>query len=113
METYGYGIILIMVVTMLWHPILYGYDKPLYTLPLTYWLLSTFRQTAMSEYSMMASTLQFSQVIDTSNINTIGDIIGTSLLHEVQHQARMEITLTPVLWQLTKLQELIEQFPTE
>ena len=45
---------------------------------------------------MMASTLQFDQVIDTSNINTVNDNIGTSLLHEVQHQARIEIILTPI-----------------
>ena len=39
----------------------------------------------------MASTLQFDQVIDASDINTVGDIIGTSLPHEVQRQVRMEI----------------------
>ena len=63
METYGYGIILIMIVTMLWYPVLHGYDKLSYTLALTFWLLCTFGQTAMSEHSTMASTLQFDQVI--------------------------------------------------
>ena len=49
-----------------------------------------------SEYSTIASTLQFGQVINTSNINTIGDIIGTSLPYEVSHQARMDITSPPI-----------------
>ena len=70
-EIYGYGIILIMIVTMLWHPVLHGYNKPLYNLALTFWLLRTFGQMAMSEHSTMASKLQFGQVIETSNINTI------------------------------------------
>ena len=113
METYGHGIILIMIMTMLWHPVLHGYNKLLYYMALTFWLLRTFRQTAMSEHSMMASTLQFDQVINTSNINTVGDIIGTSLPHEVRRQARMEITPTPIQQWLTKPQELMEQFPTE
>ena len=113
METYDYGIIFIMIVTMLWHPVLHGYNKRLYYMALTFWSLPTFGQTATSEHSTMASTLQFDQVIDASNINTVGDIIGTSLPHEVQCQARMEITPTPIQQWLTKPQELTEQFPTE
>ena len=35
METYGHGIILIMIVTMLWHPVLHGYDKQSYYMALT------------------------------------------------------------------------------
>ena len=83
METYGHGIILIMIVTMLWHPVLHGYDKRSYYMALTFWSPPTFGQTATSEHSTMASILQFDQVIDASNINTVSDIIGTSLPHEV------------------------------
>ena len=61
----------------------------------------------------MASTLQFDQVIDASDINTVGDIIGTSLPHEVQCQVRMEDIPPPIQRQPTKPQELTEQFPTE
>ena len=68
---------------------------------------------ATSEYSTMASTLQFDQVIDASNINTVGDIIGTSLPHEVQHQVRIEVIPPPIQGQPTKPQELTEQFLTE
>ena len=50
----------------------------------------------MSEHSTMASMLQFGQVIDTPNINTVGDIISISLPHEVRHQARMDITPSPI-----------------
>ena len=113
METYGHGIILIMIVTMLWHPVLHGYDKRSYYMALTFWSLPTFGQTAMSEHSTMASTLQFNQVINASDINTVGDIIGTSLPHEVRRQVRMEVIPPPIQWWLTKPQELIEQFPTE
>ena len=61
----------------------------------------------------MASTLQFNQVIDASNINTVSDIIGTSLPHKVRHQVRIEVIPPPILRQLTKPQELTEQFLTE
>ena len=55
----------------------------------TTWLLQ-------SEHSTMTSTLQFGRVIETSNINIIGDIISTSLPHEVQRQARMEVIPPPI-----------------
>ena len=61
----------------------------------------------------MASTLQFDQVIDASNINTVGDIIGTSLPHEVRRQVRIEVIPPPIQQQPTKPQELTEQFLTE
>ena len=108
METYGYGIILIMIVTMLWHPVLHGYNKRPYYMALTFWSLPTFGQMATSEYSTMASTLQFDQVIDASNINTVGDIIGTSLPHEVRHQVRIEVIPPPIQRRPTKPQELTE-----
>ena len=34
METYSYGVIFIMIVTMLWHSVLHGYDKLSDYLPL-------------------------------------------------------------------------------
>ena len=61
----------------------------------------------------MASTLQFDQVIDASNINTVGDIIGTSLPHEVRCQVRIEVIPPPIQQQPTKPQELTEQSLTE
>ena len=61
----------------------------------------------------MASTLQFDQVIDASNINTVGDIDGTSLPHEVWRQVRIEVIPPPIQRRPTKPQELTEQFLTE
>ena len=68
---------------------------------------------ATSEHSTMASTLQCDQGIDTSTINIVGDIISTSLLHEVRRQARMEGIPPLMQQQPTSPQELTEQFPTE
>ena len=68
---------------------------------------------ATSEHSMMASTLQCNQGINTSTINTVGDTIGTSLLYEVRRQARIEVISPLMQQQSTRPQELTEQFPTE